>query len=93
MQARLDAQAEKNLLRLPQPVKTHVMREIRRLAANPTGFSRPATFPHALTGQLFDTRITVGKIDHFITLMFQYSSDEKYIDINWIVHQQRSNQS
>src|SRR6185437_11552937 len=89
MHARLEAQAEKDLLKLPQMVKDHVVREIRRLAASSTSMSRPAVFPHPLRGQLFDTRITVGRIEHFITLMFTYSSDEQYIEINWIMHRER----
>jgi len=89
MKPRLDEEAAKSLMALPQAVRVHVHREIQRLAAHPTELSRPASFPHPLEGQLFDTKCLVERTEHFITLMFKYAADEQHLDIVWIVHRQR----
>jgi hypothetical protein len=89
MKIRLDEEAAQSLRVLPPPLRTHVYRELQRLASNPAALSRPAAFPHPLDGQLFDTKILLDNTQHFFTVMFRYAADEEHIDIAWLVHRQR----
>ena len=86
---RLDEQAAKALMSYSVPLRRHVAAELRRLAQDPKSLSRPASFPHPLDGQLFDTKFVENNIEHFITVMFHFHADETHLDIAWITHRQR----
>jgi hypothetical protein len=88
-QVRLGEEALATLAKLPPVVRAGVVRELRRLASDPVTLSRPATFPHARDGQLFDITLRDGEREHYITVMFRYVREER-LDVAWLVHITRS---
>jgi hypothetical protein len=81
----LDTDAMEDLNKLPVPLRQLVETEITRLARDPTGLSRPSTFPYP---QCQCMRITTDFDGQSwrIVLLFRYSQDETTIHILAIPH-------
>lgn len=75
--------------KLPRLLQQHLSAELRRLALDPAGLSRPAHFPHPRDGQLFHLEpIFHEGFEHFFTAMFKYHQETTLV-VEWISHIKR----
>jgi mRNA-degrading endonuclease RelE of RelBE toxin-antitoxin system len=72
--------ALEDLAHLPPPIQNLVEVELRRLAENPTGLSRPSHFPY-LPGQIYRIELRIDQLHYYIRILFRYSQDETALEI------------
>lgn len=75
--------AQQDLDRLPPLLASVILDEIDRLAQRPTELSLPPSFPHPLFPKYQFWGFN-GKHRYHVTVLFQYSQDERSIHILYI---------
>ena len=71
-------EAEQDLASLPPALASHVVEAIDRLADDPVRLSKPSRFPYR-PAQAFQFSTLFEGRTYFLTVLFQYRSDEQGI--------------
>jgi hypothetical protein len=81
-------EASEGLLRLPPVIASKVLDQIDMLAADPAALSRPSYFPYLPIGQIY--QFWCEDVEHrfWISIFFQYSTDESSIIVLAITGQE-----
>lgn len=84
---RLSDIAEADLVRLPTPIRSYLVKHLRRLEKNPSALSIPSHFPYPEKCQLFHLPIyTHNATRHHLIVLFRYGQDEETLLIVGIGH-------
>jgi mRNA-degrading endonuclease RelE of RelBE toxin-antitoxin system len=81
----LEAEAERDLNRLPLPLQNLVETSLRELAKDPVRLSRPSHFPYILA-QSYRVELTLEQSRYIATILFRYSQGETTLHILQIAH-------
>ncbi len=83
----LSNRAKADILKMPPAIREYTLSQLKALELNPTLLSKPSHFPYRENCQMFTFDKDHEGKRHFITVLFQYGTDEATLYVAGIAYQ------